>query len=536
MAGTATTTAGTTKATSKATATTARRAATTKVTAPAPIAQVVATPTSAPSGEKPQPGGTITYLMFVEGQSLDPAKLANPITSGTQDGMRIFPIFDVLLYQETNGNLHPQVAQSMTSSDGTTWTIKLRPNVKFTDGTMYDATAIKFNWDRYADPSVKSPLASVVGAIASTQVTDPLTLQVTLKSANGQFPRTVARNLSAIGSPAAIQAKGDGFSNAPVGAGPFVLKEWVRDSQLTLVRNPNYWNSPLPYVDQVVYRIVPDAQQRNNSFNASEGNVLWQTNIPQIADELKTNSANIKTILSGGRDLVFNVTRPPFNDVRARRAVAMAIDYAQYMQTVELGIGARADTIPAPDSPFYDSSITMPNTDKAGAQQLLDQLKADTGKDLEFSITTAASSQSTVDFMQSQLNQQYKNIKVTTQTLSPTQVSTNLLSKNFDVTTFGITFADPEPNLYNNFFSTGPSNFGGYKNSDVDQAFNTARSSLDQSARVNAYKTVQRALAADQPVIWTTRVQFVTFFKPEIKDLTLFEDGVPLVDRVWLKK
>ena len=102
--------------------------------------------------------------------------------------------------------------------------------------------------------------------------------------------------------------------------------------------------------------------------------------------------------------------------------------------------------------------------------------------------------------------------------------------------TFGINFSDPEPTLYNNYFSTGSSNFTGYKNSDVDAAFNTARTTLDQAARVAAYKTVQRDIVADNPNIWEGRAIFMTYFKPEVKDLALIEDGVPLVDRVWIKQ
>src|SRR3954465_8850733 len=112
-------TASTTRATGKAgTTATTKKPVTTKVVTAAPLAQVLDTTSTTKVGaEKPQPGGTFTENILIDGASLDPPKLANPITSGTQDGMRIFPIFDALLYQETNGALHPQLAQSMTSTD-----------------------------------------------------------------------------------------------------------------------------------------------------------------------------------------------------------------------------------------------------------------------------------------------------------------------------------------------------------------------------------------------------------------------------------
>ena len=108
------------------------------------------------------------------------------------------------------------------------------------------------------------------------------------------------------------------------------------------------------------------------------------------------------------------------------------------------------------DSPFYDSAITVVKTDKIAAQQLLDQLKAETGKDLEFTILGAASSQAYVDFVQANLSQ-FKNIKVTSSTQSGLFVQTALLNRTYDMATFGINFSDPEPTLYNNYPSPSPS-------------------------------------------------------------------------------
>ena len=81
------------------------------------------------------------------------------------------------------------------------------------------------------------------------------TLKVVLKQQNNQWPRIISRTLNSIGSPTAISAKGNNFGSSPVGAGPFVFSEWVRDDHITVNRNPAYWDAPRPYVDQIIIRV-----------------------------------------------------------------------------------------------------------------------------------------------------------------------------------------------------------------------------------------------------------------------------------------
>src|SRR5262249_12531733 len=151
---------------------------------------------------------------------------------------------DLVINNAQTGQVDPGTAESLTSSDGVTWNLKLRSGIKFTDGTNYDAAAVKFNWDRHADPANRSPQLGNVTAM-TYYVTDPLTLKLALKQQNNQLPRLLARALGYIGSPKALTDRGTGFMANPVGAGPFMLKDWTRDSQMTLVRNPSYWNRPL---------------------------------------------------------------------------------------------------------------------------------------------------------------------------------------------------------------------------------------------------------------------------------------------------
>src|SRR5204862_4888149 len=116
----------------------------------------------------------------------------------------------------------PQTDESLTSTDAVVWTLKLQPNIKFSDGTDYDAAAVQYNWKRLQDPSKTAMRKAQADQMAAIDVVDKLTVKITLKSKNAVFPQTVAL-IPFIASPAAIQAEGDDqFNNAPVGAGPVV--------------------------------------------------------------------------------------------------------------------------------------------------------------------------------------------------------------------------------------------------------------------------------------------------------------------------
>src|SRR3954471_5990599 len=105
-------------------------------------------------------------------------------------------------------------------------------------------------------------------------VVDATTLTMTLKAKNAVFPQLMAL-MPFVGSPTAFRQLGaDRFARAPVGGGPFVLRSWVPDAEMMLTRNPNYWNAPLPNLDQLVMRPVPDDTQRINSLCAAEANLI----------------------------------------------------------------------------------------------------------------------------------------------------------------------------------------------------------------------------------------------------------------------
>src|SRR5262249_39918919 len=156
-------------------------------------------------------------------------------------------VYATLLYADTTVSppaVKPLLAQSFTTADnGTTWVLKLRPNLVFSDGTPLDAAEVKFNWDRIMNPATAAPMASSLATIASDTVTDPQTLTITLSQPNSLFNNTLAVSApNFIASPTAVQKLGADYGVHPVGAGPFVVDSWTLNSQATLSKNPTYFD------------------------------------------------------------------------------------------------------------------------------------------------------------------------------------------------------------------------------------------------------------------------------------------------------
>jgi peptide/nickel transport system substrate-binding protein len=466
--------------------------------------------------------------------TLDPALLR--VGAPLSQGQPLIALFDAIVYEDTTGAITPGTAQSLTSSDATTWLLKVRPNVTFTDGTAYDANAVKFNWQRILDPATASPNRGAASVISGMDVVDPLTLKITLSGPFGQFPRAVARNMAAVGSPKAIQANPSAFGSSPVGAGPFSLKSWVRDSAMTMARNPNYWDAPRPYLDQLIIRPLPDNAQRTNALLAGETQMAIQASLPESKRAADAGFNNPATILSGGATFEFNNTKPPFSDVRLRKAVAFAFNFSAYNAAIDNNLNTPVTNMFIKGSPFYDPSLALPTNNPQQAQALFDAISADNGgKPAEFTISCSTTSANRCQFFQGAI-QAFKNTKVNVESLTAAALVQKQNTKDYQMVVTAHQYVDPEPDLYASLLSTSSSNISGFKDANMDAALNAGRSSLDLNARIAAYKQMQQIFIDQVPFLYYSSLPTATLSSPKVQDVQTIEDGVPLFARIWMKQ
>ena len=329
--------------------------------------------TSTSSGSK-----QLTMAVFQEPDTLDPSA-SGLITVGTISEC----VFDHLVWKlPGHSGLIPGLASSwQVSPDATSYTFKLRQDVKFHDGSAFDANAVKVTFDHIVDPATKSKSAAgSLGPYKETQVVDKYTAKVVFTSPNAAFQNEMT-GFSII-SPAALQKFGADFDHNPVGSGPFKFKEYVVGQHIIVERNPDYnWGPSAlrtgpPQLSRITFRILADPGARFNALQTGE--IQFAPNLnPQDISKVKGDSQyKVYTVASTGMpwNIMVNAQKPPTDDLAVRQALQYATDQNAIIKTLFFGLHQAADSVFTPITPGYDKStqaIYSHNPTKAG--QLLDQ-------------------------------------------------------------------------------------------------------------------------------------------------------------------
>ena len=307
------------------------------------------------------------------------------VTQSRHEEQVIIQIYDQLIYSDTNGKLYPSLAKSWEMSpDSTTLTLKLRDDVKFHDGSKFDADAVKFNLDTIVDPATGSQGAiDILGPYASSEVIDPTTIKITYKR---PFPNAIDSltddRLSMV-SPTAVKKLGNaGFAQAPVGTGPFKFVSWEKGKQVTLERNPDYhwapsfFKNPGPsQVSTIIHRYIPNNGTRVAALEAGE--IQFSELTPPLDMRRLGDSGKFKTMVGVAPgvplSIMFNTSHGPLADIKVRQAFIEAVDRPRLAQNLFFGL-AKASWGPlAPTTPGYWKGVeNYYKFDRAGAAKLLD--------------------------------------------------------------------------------------------------------------------------------------------------------------------
>ena len=484
-----------------------------------------------PSGAEPVQGGSATILLYSEQASMDPVRFTG---SGSSDAQRAFAVYGALVGLDAqSGETEPILAESLEGNDDfSVWTLTLRDGLVFSDDSPLDAEAVRVNWARIKDPASASPAIALGRTIADMKVVDPLTLEITLTVANAHFDNGVSRQaLNYIASAKAIAA-GHDLATDPIGAGPFVLDSWVRDDRMVLSRNPTWFEAPGPYLDELTFRLVTDEEQRTDTFLTGGADVMFATDARSITRAIDSSDGDsIITRLATGQTLNFNTSRPPFNDARVRRAIAIGVDRAAMADAAE-GEGVDVAThFSVADSKWFVEEGAVPEYDPDEAQRLLSEYADETGKPVKFSVSATQTNrnQAIAKFLQTSFSQ-YDDVEVDIRTGDFPSFIQWALQADYDVTIWGFPTVDPDPGLYNAVRSGLGTNVSRFSNSDVDAALDAARATDDVDARLEQYREIHGILADEMPFVPLTNTTHGFIASGQMTGLAVFEDGILRVD------
>jgi oligopeptide transport system substrate-binding protein len=311
----------------------------------------------------------ITYKDDVS--TLDPA-----IGYDWQNWSIIKSLFDGLMdYKPGTTELVPDLAESYDiTNDGKTFTFKIRAGAKFHNGREVTADDVKYSIERVLDPATQSPGAGFFGSIASMTVVDPHTIKFDLSRPDATFLHVMAINFAHVVPKEAVAEFGADFGHHPVGSGAFKLKEWTLGQRLVIERNADYWKQGVPNFDSVTFEFGQEPTVALLRLQKGEVDVLGDGIPPAQFLEVKDDPQYEGQIVEGGQlhtgYVTMNVNTKPFDDVRVRQAVNMAINKDRIVRIINNRAVPANQPLP-PSMPGYIKDFKGYAYDPEAAKKLL---------------------------------------------------------------------------------------------------------------------------------------------------------------------
>lgn len=476
-------------------------------------------------------GGTLRM-----GMQSDPGTLDPQLQSLTATWHVVEHIYSRLTKVNPDLSVSLELAESVDiSDDGLTYTFKLHP-ANFHNGRAVVADDVVFSYQRLVAPETASPSAADLASMQSVEAVDDSTVKITLSQPDASFMAMLSNQSTIIIPKEVVEENGD-LSQVAIGSGPFKFIEYVPNTQVKLVKNDDYFEEGVPYLDGLDLMIASEDNSRAAALVS--GTVDFIEYVP--SEQIPILEADESIQLAGNtiqqiRMIGFNLTREPFTDPRVRQAIAKAIDRGPVIDAALSGYGTPTEQIFAPDFWASLGPRDIPAPDIEGAKALLAEAGYPDG--FKTSITGWAEYgflKNTAVVVQEQLKQ--IGIDAELNLLDTGSMGqTVYIDKDFDMAVTGDSgFVDPNGLVYGNFKSDEGGNFVQYSNADVDKLIDDGIATTDQAARTEIYQQIAEILLTDLPWVCLYIGQQYEAMKTFVMGYEHIPTGSNLsVRRVWL--
>ena len=486
----------------------------------------------AQSGD-PVMGGTLKISHATRIASLNSLTLSGPAE---------YPCADMLYSGLSRVGLDnhpvPDLAESWSAnSDATVFDFKLRPDVKFHDGSTCDAEDVVATFEAILDPERPASARSVLDMISSVEAVDPLNVRFTLNASYADLPVSTAHANARIlskedlaGPPEVLETKGNG-------TGPFKLESYDSARIVRLVKNENYFISGKPYLDAVEMHLFPDLAAESANFLAGDVDVMLrveQADYARIAD-----SPGVKALrVPSGRyvNVVMRFDQPPFDDIRVRRALSLAMDRQTLVDLVLEGLGRPAhDNILSPEFRYRIDTPEVPY-DPEGAKALLAEAGYPDGIELTLvaSQRPAIRSQVAIAIKQMALP---AGFDIDVETMPHDTYLANVWRKgNFYMAYWGM---QPTEDSTFTLLLTKDASYEdtGWNNEEFDDLVRRGRSTVDEQERARLYAEAQALILRDLPYIIPIFEDVLTASRDNVENWIVHPiNRYFYIENVWLNQ
>ncbi|NBC33936.1 MAG: ABC transporter substrate-binding protein [Alphaproteobacteria bacterium] len=433
---------------------------------------------------------------LILGQTLEPPHL-DPTASAAAaiDELLYANVFEGLTRIDRDGRVVPGLAESWTvSPDGLTYTFQLRAGVTFHDGTAFDSADVAFSLDRARGPDSTNAQKAFFEPIAAVGTPAPDRVVVTLSRPDGLFLFHMAQGDAVIVAPESAATN----RTRPIGTGPFRFAGWERGDRVELVRHPAYAGPADPALERVVFRFVSDPAAQSAAMLAGDldafPNILAPEALPLFAEDPRLDVVVGTT--EGETIMAVNHRRPPFDDVRVRRALMHAIDREGVVAGAMFGYGTPIGSHFAPHHPAYVDLTGRYPYDPARAQALLVEAGYADGFSATLTLPPPAYARRGGEIIQAMLAP--LGIRLELEPVEWAQwLETTFRGFDYDMTII----AHTEP-LDIGIYARGTDYYFGYVSPAFDTVMAELQTTLDPAARNALFAEAQRILAEDAAAIF----------------------------------
>jgi|UniRef100_UPI000D37EEF7 peptide/nickel transport system substrate-binding protein len=485
-------------------------------------------------------GGTLNSIVQPE-----PPILNLAISQLTPTQMVAGKIFLSLLTYDVNLKPLPSLARSWTiSPDGKTYTFKLEPAAKWHDGKPLTSEDVVYTVKEFL-PVTHPRAKAIFGRCESITAPDAHTVVFKLAEPFGPFIGAFdISNLPVM--PKHIYAGSDVTKNpanlAPIGSGPFKLKEWVRGSHIHLVRNDDYFKPGLPHLDAIIYRVVPDGASRALALENGTVQLTQWTDLELFDAQRLGKKSNLAVTTKGYEYfapimwLEINNRTAPLNDKRFRQAVMHAIDRNFIKDKILYGFGKVATGPVNSKTKFYEPNVRKYDFSIDKAKALLDEmgLKPDargTRATVKLPVSPYGEMvQRTCEYIRQSLAK--VGIAVVLESTDPGSYTQRISNWDYDLNLSWLyQFGDPALGVTRNYVTSNIrkilfTNTVGYSNPEVDKLADAAATEVDEARRGALYSQMQKLIVEDVPIAWLVEMEFPTIYDKRIQNLVTTAIGI----------
>jgi len=430
----------------------------------------------------------------------------------------------------------PDLAQSWSANaDFTEWTFKLRPGVKFSDGSPCTAKDVVATYTAILDPKTASPARSIVSMIKQAVAVDDATVLFRLGTAFADLPATVAVFDARIIPAAIAQGDLDRLSRESLGTGPFKLKSYEPDRLIVVERNPHYFIADQPYLDRIEIRVYPDISAETSALLAGDNDMSVIVANSEFGRLKGVRGVDALRVASGQfLNVNMGCDAKPFNDLRVRKALSLTVDREALVGFVALDAGAPGQDVPVNQIYRFWKRQPPKKVDIAQARKLLAEAGYPDGIDLTL---IASDNPGTRTQLAVAIREMAKpaGFRITVQTMPHATYLQQVWKKG----PFYIGFYNTQQTVDGVFTllytSDAAWNETRWNNKAFDALVAEARRTADEARRTEIYGQAQDLMYAETPSIIPLFFDLLAGKRSYVKDYTLHPRGhIFRFEKVWL--